>query len=143
MPTWILVADNSRARIFVAEKAKSPLQEIRTLAFPEARLHEGDLVTDKGGRDRAPGSGGHGFDGGDAHKHENADRFAAQVCAELESARNAGELRKLYVVAAPTFLGLLRQHQSHALSQLVAGEVDKNLSTQDPATIRGSLPEFI
>jgi len=143
MPTWILVADNSRARIFVADKAKGPLEEIRTLASPEARLHEGDLVTDKGGRDRSPGGAGHGVNDGDAHKHENAERFAAQVCAELETARNAGDLRKLYVVAAPTFLGMLRQHQSPALRQLVAGEVDKNLSIQDPATIRKALPAMI
>jgi protein required for attachment to host cells len=143
MPTWILVADNSRARIFVADKAKSPLQEIRTLASPEARLHEGDLVTDKGGRDRSPGGSGHGVNDGEAHKHENAERFAALVCAELESARTAGGLRKLYVVAAPTFLGMLRQHQTPALRQLIAGEVDKNLSTQDPATIRGALPEYL
>ena len=143
MPTWVLVADNSRARIFVADKARSPLTEIRTLAFPEARLHGGDFVRDKGGRGRAQGSGGHGVNVGDAHKQENAERFAAQVCAALETARNAGELRKLYVVAAPTFLGLLRQHQPPALRQLVAGEVDKNLATQDPDTIRKSLPDYL
>ncbi len=143
MPTWILVADASRARIFAADKALSPLNEIRTLTFPEARLHEGDLVTDKGGRDRNPGVGAHGFNGEDAHKQDNADRFASHVCQELESARNAGEFRKLYVVAAPGFLGMLRHHQSSALRQMIAGEVDKNLSTQDPTTIRKCLPDYL
>ena len=143
MPTWILVADASRARIFAADKALSPLNEIRTLTSPEARLHEGDLVTDKGGRDRNPGIGAHGFNVGDEHKQDNAERFAAQVCHELEAARNAGEFRKLYVVAAPTFLGMLRHHQSSALRHLIAGEVDKNLSTQDPAAIRKCLPDYL
>jgi protein required for attachment to host cells len=143
MPTWVLVADNGRARIFTADKSLSPLQEIRALTSPEARLHEGDLVTDKGGRDRHPGTGGHGFDGEDAHKHGYADRFAAQVCAELESARNAGAFGKLYVVAAPSFLGMLRHHQSNALRQLIAGEVSKNLSTQDPDAIRKTLPAHL
>lgn len=143
MPTWILVADNSRARIFVADKSAGPLNEIRTLAYPEARLHEGDLVTDKGGRDRSPGIASHGFSSEDAHKQENAERFAAQVCSELESARTAGALRKLYVVAAPSFLGLLRRHQSSPLRQLIAGEIDKNVSTQDPAAIRKCLPEYL
>jgi protein required for attachment to host cells len=143
MPTWILVADASRARIFTADKARSPLNEIRTLTSPEARLHEGDLVTDKGGRDRNPGTGAHGFNSEDEHKHENAERFAAQVCQELEAARNTGDFRKLYVVAAPSFLGMLRRHQSSALKALVVGELDKNLATQDPTTIRKSLPDFL
>ena len=143
MPTWILVADASRARIFTAEKALSPLHEIRTLTSPEARLHEGDLITDKGGRDRNPSAGAHGFNSDDQHKQDNAERFAAQVCQELEVARNAGGFRKLYVVAAPGFLGMLRRHQSPALRSMVAGEVDKNLATQEPATIRKSLPDFL
>lgn len=46
-------------------------------------------------------------------------------------------------MAAPTFLGMLRKHQSSALKQLVAGEVDKNLATQNPETIRGSLPDYL
>lgn len=143
MPTWILVADASRARIFSAEKSLSPLTELRVLTSPEARLHEGDLVSDRGGRARAPGVGAHGFGVEDAHKQDNAERFAAQVCHELEAARNAGEFRKLYVVAAPTFLGMLRRHQSSPLRQMVAGEVDKNLSTQDPVSIRKCLPDFL
>ncbi|MFY9974520.1 MAG: host attachment protein [Chromatiaceae bacterium] len=143
MPTWILVADASRARIFAAEKALSPLEEIRALTSPEGRLHEGDLVSDKGGRDRNPGVGAHGFNVEDEHKQDNAERFAAQVCHELEAARNAGEFRKLYVVAAPGFLGMLRRHQSSPLRQMVAGEVDKNLSTQDPASIRKCLPDYL
>ena len=143
MPTWILVADASRARIFSANKALSPLNEIRALTSPEARLHEGDLVTDKGGRDRNPGVGAHGYNVEDAHKQDNAERFAAHVCQELEAARNAGEFRKLYVVAAPSFLGMLRRHQSNSLRQLVAGEVDKNLSTQDAASIRKCLPDYL
>lgn len=143
MPTWILVADASRARIFSADKALSPLQEIRALTSPEARLHEGDLVTDKGGRDRNPGVGAHGFSVEDEHKQDNAERFASLVCQELEAARNAGEFRKLYVVAAPSFLGMLRRHQSSSLRQMVAGELDKNLSTQDAASIRKCLPDYL
>ena len=130
MTTWVLVADTSRARIFSAEKPASPLQEIRDLTHPEARLHEGDLVTDKVGNDQV-------------HKQDGADKFASQVCSELDAARGGGEFRKLYVVAAPAFLGLLRKHQSAPLKQMVAGEVDKNLSTQSPADIRKQLPDYL
>ena len=142
MTTWVLVADNSRARIFSAEKAASDLVEIQDLTHPEARLHEGDLVTDKGGRDKGP-DGGHGVSHEQAHKTDGADKFASTVCSELDASRASGRFKKLYIVAAPTFLGLLRKHQSNALKQLIAGEVDKNLSTQDPASIRKHLPDFL
>lgn len=143
MTTWVLVADNSRARFFAAEKASGPFQEVRDLLYPEARLHEGDLVTDKSGRDRNPGTGAHGFGSNGSHKQDGAERFALAVCNQLESARNSGAFCKLYVVAAPQFLGLLRKHQSTSLRQMVAGEVDKNLTTQDNAAIRRHLPEYL
>jgi protein required for attachment to host cells len=142
MTIWVLVADASRARIFSADKPAGELREIRDLTHPEARLHEGDLVTDKGGRDRGV-AGAHGVASDQSHKQEGADRFAADVCSELDAARGSGELSKLYVVAAPAFLGLLRKHQSASLKQLVAGELDKNLSTHDPAAIRKQLPEYL
>jgi protein required for attachment to host cells len=143
MATWILAADNSRARIFAAEKTAGSIREIHTLAFPEGRLHEGDLITDKGGRGHDPMAGAHGINGEEAHKQENADRFANLVCETLETARTKGKLSKLYVIAAPAFLGMLRKHQSHSLRHLIAGEIDKNLTIQTPDTIRKSLPDFL
>ncbi|MBK1644279.1 Host attachment protein [Thiocapsa imhoffii] len=143
MSTWILAADNSRARIFTATKATDPLYEIHTLAFPEGRLHEGDLTTDKGGRGHDSIRGAHGIDTEGAHRQENAERFASLICDTLETGRNKGAFQKLYVIAAPAFLGLLRKHQSPPLKQLVAGEIDKNLTTQPPASIRQSLPDFL
>lgn len=144
MTICVLVADNSRARVFSAEKPASALVELRDLANPEGRLHEGDLVTDRGGRDRNPASGVlHGLETGSRRKEDGADRFALTICEELEAARARGEFARLYVVASPAFLGHLRRHQSNTLRHLIAGEIDKNLTTQDVATIRKQLPDFL
>ncbi|NCA68959.1 MAG: host attachment protein [Sphingobacteriia bacterium] len=143
MSTWILAADNSRARIFAAEKAAGPINEIQTLAFPEGRLHEGDLTTDKGGRGHDAMARAHGLDVEQVHRQENAERFAGLVCETLENARGSGDLDKLYVIAAPAFLGVLRKHQSPPLRQLIAGEIDKNLTTHSPEDIRKALPDFL
>jgi protein required for attachment to host cells len=144
MAIWVLVADNSRARFFTAEKPAGPLTETRDLANPEARLHEGDLVSDKTGRDRNPSTGtAHGVGADASHKQEGADRFALHVCDELDAARAAGDFHKLYILAAPAFLGLLRKHQSAPLKQTIVAELDKNLATQDPAAIRKHLPEYL
>ena len=129
--SWEVAADTRRARIFVSEKAASELREIKTLTHPEGRLHEGDLITDT--TEGEPHE----------HKHDSADRFAAMVCETLEEGRRSGEFDKLYFVAAPAFLGRLRKHQSNPLKQIVAGEVNKNLASQEAAEIRRQLPDFL
>ncbi len=129
--TWVVAADTSRARIFVSDKPVSELEEIQTLSHPEARLHEGDLLADT--TEGEP----------DEYKQADADRFAAHVCATIEAGRKSGEFKKLYLIAAPNFLGMLRKHQTNAMKQLLAGEVDKNLAAHSPEEIRKQLPEYL
>ncbi len=142
MSIWVLVADASRARLFSAAKPASPLAEIKDMANPEARLHEGDLVTDKDGRGMGPG-GKHGVDANPVHKQELGERFAIQLIQELDKARTNGDFSKLYVVAPPRFLGLWRKHLPATLKAAVSGEVDKDLTTQTADVIRRQLPDFL
>ena len=65
------------------------------------------------------------------------------LCDDLEAARNQGRFGKLYIIASPALLGLLRKQFSAPLRQLVAGELDKNLTTQTPEAIRKHLPDFL
>lgn len=141
MTIWVLAADNSRARFFSAEKARSPLVEIRDLVDPQARMHDGDLRTDRDGRDRNPKDQYHGVGSDRGPRDEAAGRFAQQVCAVLEAGRIEGAFERLHILAAPGFLGLLRQHQSAPLRQMIGTELAKNLAWQDLAAIRGQLPE--
>ncbi len=138
---WIVVADAYRARFFAAEEPAAPLIEIETLSNPEARLHEGDLVSDRGGRDRSATGSAHGLDTGTKAKDETANRFAGLVCKRLERGRHKGAFGKLYIVGAPSFLGLLRKHQSNELRGLISDEIAKDLTTQTPERIRDRLPE--
>lgn len=140
---WVVVADSSRARIFAAEKPSSSLVEIQTLTHPESRLHQGDLVSDRPGRDRNSGTGSHDMGHESDAKAGQLQRFAAQVCETMENARVKGEFEKLYVVAAPSFLGLLRKQQNCSLKKAVTAEISKNLSTKSPEDIRKNLPEYL
>ena len=140
---WVTVADSCRARIFKAGTPSGPLEEIQTLAHPEARLHEGDLTTDRSGRDTNSSSGSHGFGTETQAKEEEAVRFASFVCNTLEANHQKGSFDKLYIVAAPAFLGLLRKHRSNNVKQVVVEELSKNLATSDPKTIRSHLPKYL
>ena len=42
--TYILVADNVRARIFTTESTSSPLEEIEAMAHTEGRLHDREMT---------------------------------------------------------------------------------------------------
>jgi protein required for attachment to host cells len=140
---WVVVADSCRARIFSAEKPTSPLVELQILTHPEGRLHQGDLVTDRPGRDRNSSNRSHDMGHECDAKDEEALRFAAEVCEVMENGRARGEFQKLYIVSAPGFLGLLRKHQSGSLKKMVSEEIAKNLCTKPPEQIRSSLPQYL
>jgi protein required for attachment to host cells len=140
---WVVVADASRARIFTADTASGPLVEIQTLAHPEARLHEGDLVSDRPGRDRNSGMRGHDLGHGNDAKQEEATRFASQVSEALECGRTNNRFKKLYVVAAPNFLGLMRKNRSSSLEKMVAAEISKNMAGHELDDIRKCLPQYL
>lgn len=141
--TWIVVADACRARFFSTDRPAGPMFEIETLSNPRARLHEGDLVTDRGGRDSGANGARHGLGTPNTAKSESTQRFAGEVCAVLEDGRRRNAFDRLYVLSAPTFLGMLRQHQSNGLRSLVAREIAKDVTTQTPEQIRAQLPEFL
>lgn len=142
MSIWILAADSSRARIFAAEGAKSSLREVVDLVHPQGRWHERDFASDEPGTsfDRA-GQGQHSMGQQVEPKKEEAVRFANEVCSRLDVGRQSGEFAKLYVIAAPGFLGLLRAAMNDATRKLVAAELDKNLATHRVEDIRAHLPE--
>ncbi len=141
--TWVVVADTSRARIFSADTPASQLQETETLTHPAARLHPGDLVSDRPGRDRNAVNGSHNMGQETVTKEEEAIRFATEVCNRLEQGRIKCQFDKLYIVAAPSFLGHIRKHQTPALKKIIAGEISKNLALQEVREIKKHLPEYL
>lgn len=140
--TWIVTADSSRARIFTVETSRGPLRELDVLLHPEARLHEQDLTTDLPGRAfDSVGEGRHAMGQSVTPKEHEAITFAKEVADYLDKARSEGRYHKLLLVAAPRFLGLLRQNLSAATSGLVGEEIDKNLVQHSAEDIRKHLPE--
>lgn len=143
-PTWIVIADSSRARIFEPESPSSPLREIEALTHPESRLHEQDLTADLPGRhNNDTGIGAHGFEERSEPKKQEMINFSRELANRLEAARNNREYEQLIVAAAPAFLGLLRDALSDATRELVRLEIDKNLARMNAEQIRKHLPEYL
>ncbi|MBI1422747.1 MAG: host attachment protein [Gammaproteobacteria bacterium] len=143
--TWVVVADSTRARIFSAESSSAGLSELETLAHPEGRMHDRDITSDLPGRsfDSNKAGGRHAMEPSTDPKQELAIEFARTIARHVDAARVKNDFEQLVIVAAPTFLGLLREQLSNTCRKLVAFELNKNLVQQPAEEIRSHLPKLI
>lgn len=96
--TWILVADGSRARLFLAPGNNKPWQLDKKLE----REHSREKT------DRAT-----------AHEDRGEHDFARLLAAELETKRQGPGFDRLVIVATPRFLGQLRGELTAPLAACV------------------------
>lgn len=160
--TWILVADAARARIFNPQPPKprkkidfagragrivpvkpqpDELAEIAALVHPESELKGREIVSDGPGSFQERAGGRHSGQPQTDLKHQAAQNFAMQVIARLEKARQEGQFDRLVLIAAPLFLGTLREKLTSPLRQMIALEIDKDYTKLRPDEIRSRLPE--
>ena len=144
MTTCVLVADASRARFFEAPLPKDGLAEIEELVHPASKQHPQDMASDEPGvtHDRV-GQGVHGMEQETDIKKQEAIRFAKEVADRLNELLLKKEYAKLYVIAAPAFLGLLRSKFSTATKKIIVDEISKNIATFNIEEIRAHLPKFL
>lgn len=136
---WIVAADASRARIFTTSNSRRPLQELEDMLHPEGRAHGRDIDVDEPGLVyESHGQGRHTTE--TTRKDEEANAFARRICERLKRARLDGECEKLYLVAPPQFLGVLRDNLDRPTQGVVAGEITKDVVTADPERVREVLP---
>ncbi len=156
MKTWVVVADEARARFFRVEKvpgahagtqyAPAPkpwegeLIELKDLAHAESLLPEREMETDEPGVVNVPGMHSKfGVDEKISPKEKEALRFAKTLAEALYE--DVAEYDRLYLVAPPRFLGQLREKlDKHVLAKLV-GEFHEELTHFPPEMIREHLPE--
>ena len=138
----IVVADSSRARIFTADSARSPLNEIEVMVNPLARLHERDITSDLPGKNSGgDGSGTHAYSNKVEPKKYEQIEFARKVAGYLDDARKDNKLSNLLIVATPTFLGEIRTHLSSLTSDKIVFELNKNLTQLSIDDISEHLPK--
>ncbi|MGH8489284.1 MAG: host attachment protein [Gammaproteobacteria bacterium] len=135
--TWIIVAESSRARIFVTENPRAPMDEVEDIVHPEGRLRAQDLRSDRPTRVfDSKGQGRHAVESEVEPRHQEAINFARRIADRIEDARVSGGFDELVLVAPPAFLGLLRDNLSANAMKRVVQSINKNLAQLDEAQIR-------
>lgn len=142
MSICVVVADSSKARILLAESGRSPLVDKRDYIHPESRQREQDLVSDSPGSETDSGGlGKHSMGHEKAAHQKQAEIFAHELSEEIEKLRRNSDLSRIYLIASPKFLGLLRSSINKQCAELLAAEVNKDLVNHSIEDIRSHLPK--
>ena len=138
---WVVVADQSKARIFTIADPHGELLHVGELEHPGGRDREQDLTSDRPGRSfDSSGQGSHAMGSKVEPGKQETIRFARQVAEYLQAAHNEGRCDRLLLVAGPPLLGLLRENLETSPDMKIT-EIEKNLGQYDALEIRKHLPK--
>lgn len=138
---WVVVADAGRARVLESDGPEGKLTELEDLLNPGARLQEHEAVADRKGRVTQGAAGiGQSFEPRHTQASHEADNFAKDICGKLEAARQQKKVGTVYLVAEPSFLGMVRKHLEPATRLMIREEIASDLTRMPVADIRKVLP---
>jgi len=129
-PTWIVIADEGRARILAMREPGTDLAELEEMTDAAAHADNADLRRDAYGRRSGAdlGMGGNAMaSAGEEKLDHEAELFARRVAERLAQAHAQGRFEHLRIAAAPRFLGRLRKVLDPQVAKTVIDELDKDL----------------
>ncbi|MGY2489039.1 host attachment protein [Cupriavidus sp. CP313] len=139
--TWILVADESLARIFASHASTAPMALVEEITDAAAHGDRAGLRRDAYGRRGHAVQGDAGHPGahqagpssvtssaGEDELHQEAQLFARRVADYLADARNQQRFDSLALIAAPRFLGLLRKALPARVTDVITKEIGKDFT---------------
>jgi len=133
----VVVADESRAIFYTHDTRRGPLEERGSMANEAARMKTQELISDRSGRSfDSHGHGRHAMAGekGGPRQHA-AEIFAKSIADRIASSLYDGSCRSYALVAAPRFLGLLRDAIATATREEPYATIDKDVVGRDTAVI--------
>lgn len=135
---WIVVADESQAIIYTRATRRAPLDLVCSLENAAARKKAGDLVADRGGRSfDSIGAGRHTMSAEKVDPKKQASiAFAKQIAERIGKATHDGSCRGYALIAAPRFLGILRDAVSKKCKFEPFKTIDKDVVGQDTAVFQ-------
>lgn len=141
--TWVLVANAGEARLFGTDNINESLHCLKEFSHPESREKGSELASDRPGHYQSKDTGHGAFAEHTDPKDYEADRFASELANELEKGRTANEYKKLVLVAAPHFHGLLKTHMNEHTRELVVNNIQKDFTSIETYELPKRLKESI
>lgn len=125
--TWVLVADGTRARLFIKEYQK--FEEALTQDFVSDNLKNRDIAMDRPGRTfESANPTRHSYEPRtDWHQYQK-ELFAKDLCTILADANENDEFDELIIISPPKVLGAIRAHLGKKTSSKVVAEIPKDVT---------------
>jgi protein required for attachment to host cells len=124
---WILVANDSEARLLETPEPKEKIQLLKKFAHPQGRKKEGEINADAPGRS---------FDSFGKQRHSMGQPlrphlreeivFARELIQQLEEGFNQNHFSQLVLIAPPHLLGTLREILPEHLRKAIVSEIPKD-----------------
>jgi protein required for attachment to host cells len=108
-PTWIVIADGSRARLFEQTAPEERWRELRAWVNPATRLRTESLAFDQLGRASKGQPGATSFVPRTTPRQREHRRFAHELARHLDLGVRSGQCDGLVLIASNSLLGELRQ----------------------------------
>jgi len=148
--TRVVVASQGEARFYGVGPGSIVSGDGRMLDA-RARRHDRDFSSDRPGRvfDRAApfgrrgASARHATNGERSPHRQQAALFARRIAAELERQRRLNRFDKLVIVAAPAFLGMLREAMPAPLRKLIVGQVHKDFAHRPARVLQAHVEQLV
>ena len=133
----VVVADEGTAELYKSEGQHGTLSALHTLTNKAARMKTGELISDRGGRSfDSHGQGRHTMESEkDAPKQHIAKSFAKTIAEWIGTEIHKGTFAGFALIAAPKFLGLLRQELTTETKVEPWTTIDKDVVGQGGAVI--------
>jgi protein required for attachment to host cells len=124
---WIIACDGAKA-LFLRNDGDADLLNLAVVAVMEKHQPKSsDLGTDRPGRvHESRGARRGAVEIADLHT-DGERRFLNEVAAAIDKSVREHAVKRLFVVAPPTALGILRAAFSPAVAAVVTGEIAKDL----------------
>ncbi|HVY25364.1 MAG TPA: host attachment protein [Polyangiaceae bacterium] len=151
MKTCVVVADRSRARLFVSapsaerygvDNPGQELIEVEALTDPEGELTGQQLFSStRSGSNRSPHGAAFEYDDRrQSHRDEEERRFAKRIAEAVRARLATDRPQKLILAIEPQLLGMLRQALNGQLQQtLEVVELAKDFSWHTPQHVQAAL----
>jgi protein required for attachment to host cells len=126
--TWIVVADEGRARVFQAPGLTRDLEEVDDFVNV---AHSATTLTEKQAVEFSASE----------RKEKERDKFATQVAEYLEKARLDQRFGRLRLIAEPKFLGMVLSGLSAQTRDLIFEKLSKDYSSLSTREIQEHLQQ--
>ncbi|GGY92305.1 host attachment protein [Pseudoduganella plicata] len=150
MPTtWIVTANNGRARIYAQKDQNSTLMEVEDMVNPAQRARVSDLETDQLGN-LAAGKSKHntgaatqpnGYEPNQTPLEHQAELFARGLADYLLQAHTQNRYQNLILAAGPETLGLLRKLLDKQVTGAISQELNKDYTSIPPHDLLAQLKQ--